>query len=124
MWEAIQSIIGKAQSELFLAFILLVIMAVVTIRPALSYLKNKKEQETKREENILAVITDNSIIMAELKTLLKESNDTCKECKTEQLDSIHRMEKKHDDNALVLNDISHGVKEMVQAYKNPKWAAV
>lgn len=114
MWDAISGIIGKAQSELFLAFILLVILVVVTARPTLSYLKNRKEQEAKREENILTVIRDNSLIMAELKTLLGESNETCRECKTEQLATIHRMEKKHDDNALVLNGIDHTLQELMR----------
>lgn len=107
MWQAITDIINKAQSELFMFLILLTILTIVVIRPILTYFKNKKEQETNRETNILKVITDNSSIMSELKTLLKESNENCKECKIEQVQAFQRIEDKQENQTLILTNINN-----------------
>lgn len=111
MWDSINGITGKAQTELFLFLILGAILLIVILKPALAYLKNRKEQEMKREEKILNVISGNSSVMAELKTLLKESNDACHDCKAEQLQILHRVEEKHNNNTLVLNQMDRVVKE-------------
>lgn len=113
MWDAIGSIVGKAQSELFLFLILLIILVIIAMKPLLAYFRSKKEQEAKREQNILTVITGNSTVMSELKTLLKETNDNCKDCKAEQLEAFQRVEDKNDANAIVLNDINHNLQELV-----------
>jgi sugar-specific transcriptional regulator TrmB len=105
MWEAITTIVGKAQSELFLFLILLVVFAIVIIRPTLTYFKNRKEQELTRETNILGVIKGNTVVMTEIKTLLKSTNDNCRLCKNEQLQRFKCMEDKIDENLLMCNDI-------------------
>jgi predicted Holliday junction resolvase-like endonuclease len=113
MWDAINNVIGKAQTELFLFLVLLTILLVVTIRPILAYLNKRKLQETERENSILKVIQGNSSVMSELKTLLKETNENCKDCKSEQLLAFKRIEDRQESVALSINDIKHEVTEVL-----------
>jgi hypothetical protein len=110
MWETISNIIGKAQSELFLFLILLSIVVIVLLKPLakqfIDAIATRRTQENVREANIIEVIKGNSSVMAELKTLLKETNDNCSTCKTEQLARFQRIEDKSDSNAIVLNKIN------------------
>lgn len=115
MWEAITNVVGKAQSELFLFLILLVIFAIVVMRPMLTYLKNRKEQESTREVNILNVIKGNTIVMTEIKTLLKSTNDNCRLCKNEQLQRFKDIEDKLEENLLTCSLISNDIKELIMA---------
>lgn len=106
MWQAITDIINKAQSELFMFLILLVLLLIVMMKPILTYFRERKVQELAREQNILTVVQSNSTIMAELKTLLKDSNDNCKECKADQLQAFQRLEDNQNASLTVLSHVS------------------
>ena len=108
----------KAQSDLLLFMVLLCVVIVLVAKPLYKqltdYLTLKEQQKITREGKLLDVIQGNSSIMAELKTLLTNTNENCRTCKIEQLSYFKRFEDKQDASALVLNDIENGIDTIAQ----------
>lgn len=113
MENLFNAIVQKAQSDLLLFMVLLTIVAIFVAKPLYKqitdYLSRKEQQKNEREGKLLEVIQGNSSVMAELKTLLTNTNENCRTCKVEQLAYFKRFEDKQDATALVLNDIEHHV---------------
>lgn len=112
------AIVQKAQSDLLLFMVLLCVVIVLVAKPLYKqltdYLTLKEQQKITREGKLLDVIQGNSSIMAELKTLLTNTNENCRTCKIEQLSYFKRFEDKQDASALVLNDIENGIDTIAQ----------
>ena len=112
------AIVQKAQSDLLLFMVLLCVVIVLVAKPLYKqltdYLTLKEQQKITREGKLLDVIQGNSSIMAELKTLLTNTNENCRTCKIEQLSYFKRFEDKQDASALVLNDIENDIDTIAQ----------
>lgn len=112
------SIVQKAQGDLLLFMVLLAVVIIVAIKllykPMSDYLTLKEQKKNEREGRLLEVIQGNSSVMSELKTLLTNTNENCRSCKSEQIAYFKRFEEKQDTNALVLNDIDHNIDTIAQ----------
>lgn len=111
MWEFVNALVDKAQSELFLFLILSMVLLFLIVRPL--YLASLKAREISnnlqitREGKILDVVQGNSSVMMELKTLIQSSNDNCRVCRSDHISHFARMEEKQDSAAIVLGEIKN-----------------
>lgn len=111
--DVLNNVVGKSDGgAILLAVIIAVVMIIIlklVYKPFTEHLEKKEQRKNEREAKLLEVIQGNSSVMAELKTLLTNTNENCRSCKTEQIAYFKRFEEKQDTAALVLNDIEHNI---------------
>ncbi len=109
MNDVLTTVANRTTNDVLLLMIVVAVVAIIIAVPLYKVVSAasaaRRTQELAREALILDVVKGNSSVMAELKSLLQESNDACDGCRATQLLQFKRLEDKHDANTTLLTEI-------------------
>lgn len=98
MWEIIIEVVKKANSELFLFLILLILCVIILVKPLYKQVTEagieRNKQDFEHTKQILEVINANTKVMGELKVLFEDNKSICIECKKLQMLKLDSIELK------------------------------
>jgi hypothetical protein len=113
MENVLGAVVGRTTNDVLLLMVVIAVVAILIAVPLYKVVAKasteRRAQEIAREALILDVVKGNSAVMAELKGLLKETNENCGACKTDQVAFFQRIEDKQDLSTSILNEIRHEV---------------
>jgi hypothetical protein len=109
MENVLGAVVGRTTNDVLLLMVVIAVVAILIAVPLYKVVAKasteRRAQEIAREALILDVVKGNSAVMAELKSLLQESNDNCDNCRAAQLSLFKRLEDKQDIHTVLLTEI-------------------
>jgi hypothetical protein len=113
MNDVLTTVANRTTNDILLLMIVVAVVAILIAVPLYKVIakasSERRIQELNREALILDVVKGNSAVMAELKSLLQESNDNCDNCRAAQLSLFKRLEDKQDAHTVLLTEIKQKV---------------
>ena len=115
------AIVDKAESDVVLLIVIVAILLIAVGKPLYKIftenLTNRRKRDGAREDRLIGVIQGNSSVMAELKILLMQSENSCATCKEVQLAKFQHLEGMAQANQLSLNDMARTIMDASERIK-------
>ena len=115
MTDLFGKVISKANSELFLFLILLILCLIMLLRPMYKQITDaklaKQKQDFEQTKQVLEVIKGNTAIISDLKRLLEDSKVQCSDCRQVQRTHFISMETKQDEIIVLLTAVKQRISD-------------